>query len=78
MLGKDSEVRVSSDVAKSMPPAHKLYAKMPARLRAWAIPRYMYKEKKFPPFLSGSGYLMRREAAECLLEASKVSVIKET
>jgi beta-1,3-galactosyltransferase 1 len=39
--------------------------------RRWLIPTYMYTKKFFPQFLSGSGYLVTRQASECLLEKSK-------
>jgi len=41
----------------------------------WLIPTYMYNKKFFPQFLSGSGYLLTREASECLLEKSKTTPI---
>ena len=41
--------------------------------RRWLIPTYMYTKKFFPQFLSGSGYLVNRQASECLLEKSKVN-----
>jgi len=37
----------------------------------WLIPTYMYNKKFFPQFLSGSGYLLTRQASECLLQKSK-------
>lgn len=37
----------------------------------WLIPTYMYNKRFFPQFLSGSGYLVTRAAAECLLLKSK-------
>lgn len=40
--------------------------------RRWLVPSYMYPKKFFPQFLSGSGYLISRNAASCLLEKSKV------
>jgi beta-1,3-galactosyltransferase 1 len=38
----------------------------------WVVPTYMYSKRFFPQFLSGSGYLVTRKAAGCLLEKSKV------
>lgn len=40
----------------------------------WLIPTYMYNKRFFPQFLSGSGYLVTRSAAECLLLKSKVKI----
>ena len=36
----------------------------------WFVPTYMFKEKKFPNYLSGTGYLMQREVARKLYSAS--------
>ena len=36
----------------------------------WFVPTYMFKEKKFPNYLSGTGYLMQREVARKLYAAS--------
>ena len=38
----------------------------------WLIPTYMYNKRFFPQFLSGSGYLVTKSAATCLLQKSKV------
>lgn len=37
----------------------------------WLIPTYMYNKRFFPQFLSGSGYLVTKSAATCLLQKSK-------
>jgi len=37
----------------------------------WLIPTYMYNKRFFPQFLSGSGYLVTKAAATCLLQKSK-------
>ena len=42
------------------------------RLKKWAVPRYMYKHRRFPKFLSGSGYFVEKNDAECLLDMSQV------
>ena len=36
----------------------------------WFVPRYMFKEKKYPNYLSGTGYLMNRETALKLYTAA--------
>ncbi len=71
-LGRMREAQINSAVAKSWPKSHKFFPKMSQRLRKWVMPTYMYAPKSYPPFLSGSGYLMDRSVAECLLEKSKV------
>ena len=43
-------------------------------MRKWMMPRYMFNESKYPPFTGGSGYVMDKEAAKCLLNASKVTI----
>ena len=42
------------------------------RLKKWAVPRYMYKSRHFPKFLSGSGYLVNKDDTICLLDMSQV------
>ena len=42
------------------------------RLKKWAVPRYMYKHRRFPKFLSGSGYFVEKNDAKCLLDVSQV------
>ena len=46
-----------------------------ARLKKWVVPRYMYKKKYFPQFLSGSGYLVKKTSARCLLDMSQKNPI---
>jgi hypothetical protein len=41
----------------------------------WIVPTYMYSKSFFPLFLSGSGYIMSLNVAECLLQKSKVSFL---
>ena len=36
----------------------------------WFVPRYMFNEKKYPNYLSGTGYVMGREAAVRLYAAA--------
>jgi len=36
----------------------------------WYVPRYMFKEKKYPNYLSGTGYLMQRTVAKKLYMAA--------
>ena len=42
------------------------------QVQKWIVPRYMYRKRLFPQFLGGSGYLVDREDAECLLRTSQV------
>ena len=63
----------SSLTVKKFPTVHRYYKKLPERLKKWAVPWYMYTERKFPPFLTGHAYVMTKAAAECVLERSKVS-----
>ena len=46
--------------------------RMPERLKKWSVPKSVYSKSHFPVFLSGSGYVMTRAVAECILEQSKV------
>ena len=32
----------------------------------WEVPDYIFNGKIYPPFLSGSGYVMSRSTATCL------------
>ena len=32
----------------------------------WEVPDYIFNGKIYPPFLSGSGYVMSRDTASCL------------
>lgn len=64
--------KAASDSSKSSRPrVHRSYSKLPDRMKKWAVPRYMYAKPTFPPFLSGSGYLVTSEAARCVLEESR-------
>ena len=40
--------------------------------RKWMMPKYMYPEQVYPPFLAGAGYVARRAAVDCIFNASKV------
>ena len=46
-------------------------------IRRWIVPKYMYRKRLFPQFLGGSGYLVSRKDAQCLLSTSQiVSIIQ--
>ena len=36
----------------------------------WLLPDYMYNKKTFPDYMAGPGYLLGREAANCIQEVS--------
>lgn len=72
-LRNPKDPQISSSKAKSGPVVHRFYAKMTPRLQRWAVPKYMFKGTTFPVFVSGSGYVMTKKVAECILEKSKVS-----
>ena len=40
--------------------------------RKWIVPKYMYRRRLFPQFLGGSGYLVERQDAQCLLSTSQI------
>ena len=57
-----------------LPLAHKpTKSNLNGKWLKWLIPTYMYNKRFFPQFLSGSGYLVTRSAATCLLQKSKVN-----
>jgi len=37
----------------------------------WIVPKYMYDKEFFPQFLSGLGYIMSLQVAECILQKTK-------
>ena len=37
----------------------------------WIVPRYMYNGFKYPNYLSGSGYVLSRQSADCIFERAK-------
>jgi len=41
----------------------------------WYVPSYMFSEKRFPPYLSGTGYLMHRGTAFKLLSAATTTPV---
>ena len=56
-----------------LPLAHKpTKSNLNGKWLKWLIPTYMYNKRFFPQFLSGSGYLVTKSAATCLLQKSKV------
>jgi beta-1,3-galactosyltransferase 1 len=55
-----------------LPMAHKPTRSNLSLYKKWIVPSYMYGRIFYPQFLSGSGYLVTRKAAGCLLEKSKV------
>lgn len=56
-----------------LPLAHKpTKSNLNGKWLKWLIPTYMYNKRFFPQFLSGSGYLVTKSAATCLLQKSKI------
>ena len=41
----------------------------------WFVPQYMFNEKKFPNYLSGTGYLMHRTAVFKLYKEALVTPV---
>ena len=41
------------------------------KLQKWIVPRYLYRKRLFPQFIAGAGYLVERQNAECILNASQ-------
>ena len=36
----------------------------------WLMPKCMFNQTVYPPFMAGPGYVLTREAAECIDEVS--------
>ena len=41
-------------------------------VQKWIVPKYMYRKRLFPQFIAGSGYLLERKDAQCLLRTSQI------
>ena len=86
MIGKGQTLIGGLQANKKYPqPSSSLETKHPANvyrptaynakrfsMSKWMMPRYMYAESKYPPYLGGSGYVMNRPVGECLLNATKI------